>query len=80
MHESEPTDGSGVSSGGRNAPDGTPVYPTDRSHLLRRSRPFPFQVPQENGRVRIRRERRVFASFRGIPSLARGNRGNGATH
>ena len=44
----------------------------DRSHLLRRSTKFPFRVPMENHRlVRIRRQRRVFAPFRGIPPLAR---------
>ncbi|NIP79263.1 MAG: hypothetical protein GWM90_08650 [Gemmatimonadetes bacterium] len=43
----------------------------DRSHLLKRSNPFPFPLPHDNGLVRIRRERRVCESFSGIRTLAR---------
>jgi hypothetical protein len=50
---------------------GVPVQPVNRSHLLRRPTRFPFTLPYQNGVVRIRRERRVFESFVGIPSLAR---------
>lgn len=50
---------------------GIPVQPLDRSHLLRRPKEFPFQLPYENGVVRIRRERRVFESFSAIRALAR---------
>jgi hypothetical protein len=44
----------------------------DRSYLLRRATKFPFPLPVEhNGVLRVRRERRVFSSFAGIPSLSR---------
>lgn len=48
----------------------------DRSYLLRRATKYPFPVPLEDHRlVRIRRGRRVFSSFAGIPPLSR--RGSG---
>ena len=50
------------------------MRPVDRSHMLRRSSEFPFPMPQRNGLVRIRRERRVCESFSGIRGLARRNR------
>ncbi len=53
---------------------GLPFDPVDRSHLLRRPTEFPFPMPNRNGVVRIRRERRVFESFSGIRNLARRNR------
>ena len=62
----------GVRAGGNGQP-GVPVRPVDRSHLLRRSTRFPFELPYNNGLVRIRRERRVFESFSGIRALARGD-------
>lgn len=42
----------------------------DRSYLLRRATKFPFPI-EENGLLRMRRERRVFSSFKGIPALSR---------
>ncbi|MGK7311215.1 MAG: hypothetical protein ACN0LA_03165 [Candidatus Longimicrobiales bacterium M2_2A_002] len=56
---------------GGNGRSGIPLEPVDRSHLLKRSNPFPFPLPHSNGLVRIRRERRVCESFSGIRSLAR---------
>lgn len=50
---------------------GLPFHPVDRSHLLRRSTEFPFAMPDRNGLVRIRRERRVCESFSGIRELSR---------
>jgi hypothetical protein len=64
--------GTGGSTRADNGRLGVPHHPLDRSHLLRRSRRFPFPVAGQNGLVRIRRERRVFGSFMGIPSLSRG--------
>jgi hypothetical protein len=52
-----------------------PVDPVDRSYLLRRCADFPFPRLQDDpAMVRLRRERRVFASFRAIPPLARNGR------
>lgn len=47
--------------------------PADRSYLLRRSPrlSFPHGYVPEGWRIRLRRERRVNASFSGIRSLAR---------
>ena len=73
MQESQSTGGTGVSAGDGSRSE-IPLRPVDRSHLLRRCTSFPFPVPLQNGLVRIRRERRVFGSFRGIPSLARDDR------
>ena len=56
---------------GSNGRSGIPHRPVDRSHLLRRPTRFPFPLSDGNGVVRIRRERRVFGSFSGIPSLSR---------
>lgn len=72
MQEPQPIPGTGASAGADGDPE-IPVRPVDRSHLLRRPKPFPFPVPLQNGTVRIRRERRVFGSFRGIRPLARGD-------
>lgn len=58
-----------------NGRQGIPHRPVDRSQLLRRSSRYPFPVPQRNGLVRLRRARRVFGSFRGIPSLSRDRTG-----
>ena len=58
---------------GANGRPGVPVRPLDRSHLLRRTTRFPFELPYQNEVVRIRRERRVFESFSGIRALARGD-------
>jgi hypothetical protein len=44
--------------------------PTDRSRLLRRSGRTTFQLNGSHG-PRLRRQRRVCASFSGIPDLAR---------
>lgn len=48
----------------------------DRSHLLRRTPRSLFTTDPENGNgvVRLRRERRVNAAFRGIPALSRNGR------
>lgn len=62
----------GLAANGR---DGIPHRPVDRSHLLRRPMTrSPFPANHENGRVRIRRERRVFETFSAIHSLARNGR------
>jgi hypothetical protein len=60
----------GATNGG---PRNESVDPVDRSELLRRpSQRFPFLVGEDalDG-IRLRRERRVFGSFSGIPRLAR---------
>lgn len=48
----------------------------DRSHLLRRTHRslFVTDVEEANGGVRLRRERRVNATFSGIPALSRNGR------
>ena len=73
---SAPRYGAGAAAAARdNGRGGLPFDPVDRSHLLRRSTEFPFPMPDRNGLVRIRRERRVCESFSGIRGLARRNRG-----
>lgn len=59
---------------GTNGRPAIPLQPVDRSHLLRRPSRFPFDLPYQNALVRIRRERRVCESFRGIRALARGGK------
>ena len=50
------------------------VKPVDRSRLLRRTEPFPFQPPRNGGvPIRLRRQRRVGGCFSGNPRLARMN-------
>lgn len=48
--------------------------PDDRSHMLRRSIRSPLAAADDQGAIRIRRERRVNGSFSGIPALARNGR------
>lgn len=49
-----------------------PVEPLNRSYLLRRDAAFPFpRLEEDPALVRLRRSRRVCASFRAIPGLAR---------
>ena len=69
-----PTVASSANGAGRRSVLG-PLRESDRSHLLRRSSRFPFpQLLEEAELVRIRRERRVSASFSGIPPLSRNGR------
>ena len=50
------------------------VKPVDRSGLLRRVEPFPFQPSRNGGApIRLRRKRRVCDCFSAIPRLARMN-------
>lgn len=74
MHGRQPGPGTRPSARTEDGRGGIPLQPLDRSHLLRRASQFPFPMPLNNGRVRIRRERRVCESFSGIRSLARNER------
>lgn len=52
-----------------------PIEPLDRSYLLRRGREFPFpDLLGDPTLIRLRRERRVSASFRAIRPLTRDGR------
>lgn len=62
----------GVSARGNGKAFGLPTDPLDRGHLLRRSSRFPFpRILVNSDPIRLRRERRVSASFSGIPPLSR---------
>lgn len=74
MQETRPRSGPRPVRGGTNGarPRPEPLDLVDRSALLRRNQRFPFVL--EDGvleGIRLRRERRVFGSFSGIPRLAR---------
>lgn len=57
------------------ARNGGAASPLDRSHLLRKASKYPFPMPATDQElVRLRRSRRVSASFSGIPPLARTDR------
>lgn len=52
-----------------------PSEPLDRSYLLRRETRFPFRgITDHEEAIRLRRTRRVSASFSAIPPLARNGR------
>lgn len=76
MQDRQAVHATGVGSpAGSHGRGGIPLQPVDRSHLLRRPTEFPFPMPYSNGKLRIRRERRVGGAFTGIRSLARTDRG-----
>ena len=74
MRESQNRNGNGPRPGQTGEPgERQQVGPVDRSHLLRRSRDFPFALEATPPGWRLRRSRRVSGSFRGIRSLSRNN-------
>ena len=79
MRESESirhTGSPGAVGVGGNGHSNGATHPLDRSYLLRRVTRFPFpQLQAEDDAIRIRRDRRVNASFSGIPPLTRNGRG-----
>lgn len=62
-----------VRAGGSGIGEG-PADPRDRSYLLRRETRFPFPTLNSDAEVRLRRSRRVFASFSAIRPLSRNGR------
>jgi hypothetical protein len=57
---------------------GAPAHgPTDRGRMLRRPQRTTFHLNGSDG-PRLRRQRRVCASFSGIPDLARNGRNGGS--
>ena len=74
MRDSQNRNGNGSLAGRAGEPgERQQVGPVDRSHLLRRSRDFPFALEVTSPGWRLRRSRRVSGSFRGIRSLSRNN-------
>lgn len=78
MDVSQPHHGAGNGSRPDWIPGGAPAAEPrleDRSHLLRRTPRSLFTTDLQDGNgVRLRRERRVNAMFRGIPALSRNGR------
>lgn len=78
MGVSQPHHGAGNGTRPDSIPAGAPAAEPrleDRSHLLRRTpRSLFVTEPQDGNGVRLRRERRVNATFRGIPALSRNGR------
>lgn len=69
-----PTVAPGVVSASGNGRAAGPTDPLDRGHLLRRGTRFPFpRILTDAEMIRLRRTRRVSASFSAIPPLSRGD-------
>lgn len=71
-----PTVARGVLGASGNGRAFEPTDPLDRGHLLRRGGRFPFpRILADSELIRLRRERRVSASFSAIRPLSRLERG-----